>query len=155
MYKKFCYLAASVLGAGFFPKAPGTMGSAVGVLLSFVCFSYSGITGVWSLALVSFVLGVFATKEVLKHTKHDPSFVVVDEVCGQALSFVFVSQYLNIWWVYLIGFLLFRLFDIVKIGPVKWADEKVANEYGVMLDDVFAGFISAVLLFFITNVWFS
>lgn len=81
--------------------------------------------------------------------------VVIDEVAGQSLTFALVGNYLignwNLWYVYLIGFALFRLFDIVKMGPVKWADSKLKNAWGVMLDDMFAGCLAAVVLLIISN----
>lgn len=83
--------------------------------------------------------------------------VVIDEVAGQSLTFTLVGNYLqgnwNFWYAYLIGFALFRLFDIVKMGPVKWADSKLKNAWGVMLDDMFAGcFAAVVLLVVITKI---
>ena len=76
--------------------------------------------------------------------------VVIDEVAGQSLSFAFIGPMLvgswGNWYLYLVGFALFRLFDIVKMGPVKWADTKLKNAFGVMLDDIFAGCFAAVFL---------
>jgi phosphatidylglycerophosphatase A len=157
MYKKCSFILASVFGAGYFPKAPGTMGSLVTLPLVWLCWQWNGLTGIIALALTAFVLGCIATKEVLKHTKHDPSLVVIDEVAGQSLAFIFVAPYMNLWWVYLAGFLFFRFFDIFKVGPVKWADEKVKNQYGVMLDDVFAGVFAAVDLWILVKLveWLS
>lgn len=146
MYKKLSFILASAFGAGYAPKGPGTFGSLVTLPMVWLCAQYSGLSGVAALAIVSFVLGCIATREVLKHTKHDPSFVVIDEVAGQSMAFILVTEYLNVWWVYLLGFVLFRIFDIFKIGPVKYFDEKVENEYGVMMDDVIAGLIAAVIL---------
>ena len=60
--------------------------------------------------------------------------VVIDEVAGQSLTFTLVGNYLqgnwNFWYAYLIGFALFRLFDIVKMGPVKWADRQTEKRLG-------------------------
>ena len=95
------------------------------------------------------------TKEVLKHTSHDPSLVVIDETVGQLLSFLFVSPFLyqslgcQSVILYVCGFALFRLFDITKPSLVGWADEKIHNAHGVMLDDVFAGLFAGVILFLI------
>ena len=106
-----------------------------------------------------FFVGTAATKEVLKYTKHDPSIVVIDETAGQLLSFGLVANQLvgrtdlGAVLMYLIGFGLFRLFDITKPQPAKWADSKVLNAWGVMLDDVFAGVYAAVVLWLINLIF--
>lgn len=146
MYKRLAYLSATYLGIGRLPFAPGTMGSLATLPLVWLAAYFFGIWGLLCLIIGSFVEGLFATREVLKYEKHDPSFVVIDEVTGQSLAFVLVAPHLNIWWVYVLGFALFRLFDICKFGPVKWADQKLLNEWGVMVDDVIAGLFAAVAL---------
>ena len=104
------------------------------------------------------MIGLIASKEVLKYTKHDPSLIVIDEVAGQSLSFVLLADKLvgnmQAWLVYLVGFAFFRLFDIWKPQPVRWADRKILNAWGVMLDDIFAGVYAAVCLYLI-NRYFS
>ena len=91
-----------------------------------------------------------STKEVLKYTSHDPAFIVIDEVAGQLMTFTFVAQYLQgdikAWVIYLAGFVLFRFFDIFKPQPVRWADRKILNAWGVMLDDIIAGCYAALIL---------
>ncbi|OPZ76443.1 MAG: Phosphatidylglycerophosphatase A [Alphaproteobacteria bacterium ADurb.Bin438] len=78
---------------------------------------------------------------------------MIDEVLGQLTTFVFIAHSLkgtfDNAWLYLVGFAFFRLFDICKFGLVKWADEKLENEYGVMLDDLFAGIFAGLVLFLI------
>ena len=158
MKKKIAYLFASYLGFGFSKFAPGTVGSLMTLPLVFGCVYYWGLKGVLVLSVVAFVIGVLATKEVLKYTKHDPSFIVIDEVVGQSLAFVFLADMLKgnlqAWLVYVIGFAFFRLFDIWKPQPVRWADRKLVSAWGVMLDDVFAGLYAAVCLYVI-NRYFS
>ena len=102
-------------------------------------------------AAAAFFIGVWATHEIISHQEEkDPSLVVIDEFAGQMLTFVFAGQLLyhntDAWLVYLIGFGLFRLFDIVKLFPVKWADSRLKNAWGVMLDDIFAGIIAGAFL---------
>lgn len=151
MIKKISYAFASVLGIGYFPFAPGTLGSLVTLPAVWFVYQYYGLEGLWGFIMLAYLLGILSVREVLKSSKHDPSFVVIDEVAGQAMAFVFVPNHLDKWWVYLVGFALFRFFDILKIGPVKWADEKIENETGVMLDDIFAGIFAAVLLYCIAE----
>ena len=152
MKKKFAYLIASVFGVGFCPVASGTAGSLVTIPLAFILDYSWGLCGILIAAVITFFAGVIASKEVLKYTKHDPSLIVIDEVAGQLTSFVLVAPQLchNSGWqaviVYILGFALFRLFDITKPLIVGWADKKIENAWGVMLDDIFAGIFAAVIL---------
>ena len=157
-YKFWCYTAGSGFGVGYFPFASGTAGSFATLPFAFAAAYYFGFWGIVLLAAVTFFIGVIASKEILKYTKHDPSIIIIDEVVGQLLTFSLVANQLignlHAWWAYIIGFFLFRLFDIIKPQPAKWADEKVLNAWGVMLDDVFAG-IYAALCLFIINLYVS
>ena len=156
MRKKIAYLVASYCGLGFSPIAPGTVGSLFTLPLAFICAYYGGLQGILWLSLIAFILGVTASKEVLKYTKHDPSLIVIDEVAGQVLSFVFLADGLrgniHAWLVYFAGFAFFRLFDIWKPQPVRWADRQLLNAWGVMLDDIFAGTYAACCLY-VLNVF--
>ena len=153
MYKKLAFLQASMCGVGYCPFASGTAGSLATLPVAFVLAYYFGVWGVLLGTIVIFFMGVIATKEVLKYTKHDPSIVVIDEMAGQILSFVLVAEKLHAnnnigaFMLYALGFGLFRLFDITKPQPARWADSKVLNAWGVMLDDIFAGIYAALLLY--------
>ena len=159
MKSKIANIFATYFGLGLSKYAPGTMGSLGTLPLAFALMYYGGAWAVLVAAVLIFPLGVMATDVVIKETKiTDPSKVVIDETVGQLLSFVGVAfaapQVLlgyNSLWYYLIGFALFRFFDIKKMGPVKYFDSKVLNAYGVMLDDVFAGIFAAVVLF---GIWY-
>ena len=138
MYKFLCYTAVSGFGVGYFPFASGTAGSFATLPFALAAAYFYGVWGIIILALFSFVIGVIASKEVLKYTKHDPSIIIIDEVVGQLITFSLVANQLvdnlNAWWAYIIGFFLFRLFDIWKPQPARWADSKVINAWGVMLE---------------------
>ena len=153
MLNKLALIIATFFGSGLSPKAPGTAGSFATLPLAFVMAYFFGREGILCAALVSFFIGVWAIHQITKDSEEkDPSKVVIDETAGQLMSFVLVAPYLQgtinlkILFVYLIGFGLFRFFDIVKRGPVKWADTKLKNAWGVMLDDVFAGIFAAIVL---------
>ena len=155
MKKKIAYFIASMCGIGFCPVASGTFGSLATVPLAFCLAYFGGFWTVLSASILIYIAGVWATKEVLKYTKHDPSLVVIDETVGQTLSFLFVAPMLYKTWncqaviLYVCGFILFRLFDILKPSLVGWADEKIHNAHGVMLDDVFAGLFAGIILLII------
>ena len=157
MKNKIAHILASYFGLGYAPKASGTVGSLGTLPIAFILAYFYGTAGILIVAAFAFFIGVLATHEIISHQEEkDPSLVVIDEFVGQMLTFVFVGQLLyhnlNAWVVYLIGFALFRLFDIVKLGPVKWADTKLKNAWGVMLDDVFAGIIAGAFLLGILNL---
>lgn len=158
MKQKISLMIATFFYAGLAKKAPGTVGSLCTLPLAFVAAYFFGFSGVFYAALIAFFVGVFAVKEVIKGSKNkDPGKVVIDETAGQIVSFILVAPYLegNLSWqaflLYALGFGLFRLFDIAKFGPVEWADQKFKNEWGVMLDDVFAGLEAAVVLMFLAS----
>ena len=151
MKNKFGYVLASYFGVGFFPFASGTAGSLMTLPLVMLAGYYGGTAGILTAAVLVFGIGVWATNEVLKTSENkDPSLVVIDETAGQLMTFALVGNLLyqsfDKWYLYIIVFVAFRFFDIIKMGPVRWADSKLHNAWGVMLDDVFAGIFAAVLL---------
>ncbi len=153
MFKKFAMTIATFFGAGLSPVAPGTMGSFATLPLAFVLSYFGGRDALLLAAVIIFFAGVWAVNESTKDSaEKDPGKIVIDEVVGQLCSFLIVANALEhnlepkVWLMYALGFGLFRLFDILKFGPVKWADTKLKNAWGVMLDDVFAGFFAAVVL---------
>ena len=151
MKKGFSFTLATFFGVGYSKFAPGTFGSLATLPLAFLLANYCGTLGVTIAVLIIFIIGTMATTEVLRHTPHDPGFVVIDEVAGQLLTFISVAPYLNNkfydWKIYLIGFILFRIFDIFKPQPVRWADRKITNAWGVMLDDIIAGTYATLILY--------
>ena len=156
MKTRLCFLLATYFGFGWSKKAPGTVGSFATLPLAFVLAYFLGIWGIIAGVLLSFIIGILTVKEVLKTSPHDPGFVVIDEVAGQLLTFAPVASYLkdnlNAWTIYFTGFILFRIFDIVKPQPVRWADRNILNAWGVMLDDIIAG-VYAMLILYILYVF--
>ena len=150
MKKGLAFTIATFFGVGRIPFAPGTFGSLATLPLAFILAYYWGLYGILGGIFLSFVIGIKASKEVLKYTPHDPGFIVIDEVAGQLMSFCFVAPYLEgntqLWIIYLAGFVLFRFFDIFKPQPVRWADRKILNAFGVMFDDIIAGCYAALIL---------
>lgn len=156
MINKLALITATFFGSGLSPKAPGTAGSFATLPLAFMVAYFYGRNGIIFAAVIVFFIGVWATSQVIKDSaEKDPSKVVIDETAGQLTTFVLVAPQLyhnfslNSLMIYLLGFGLFRLFDILKMGPVKWADTKLKNAWGVMLDDVFAGIFAAIILMLI------
>ncbi len=156
MLKKISLFIATFFGAGLSPKAPGTMGSLATLPFAFLIACFLGFDGIFYSVLVIFIIGTIAVYHATKDSpEKDPGKIVIDETAGQLTTFILATPYLyhntsaKAFLVYLIGFGLFRLFDIFKIGPVKWADTKLKNACGVMLDDIFAGIFAALVLMMI------
>lgn len=124
-------------GSGLAPRAPGTAGSLAALLPWW--FLLRGLDPrAYALVLVAaFVLGVLAGNWLIARTRiQDPSVFVWDEFVGLWLALFLAPP----GWAWLLaGFALFRLFDIWKPWPVRWADRRVHGGLGAMLDDVFAG----------------
>jgi phosphatidylglycerophosphatase A len=140
-------LAVAVASAGYagcFPIAPGTVGSAVGVLLWAVGRGFGGaIAGDVVLVVVALAVGVWAageTERALGVT--DPGLVVIDEVMGMALTLVAVPF---TWPAAVLGFLLFRAFDIAKPPPARRL-ERLHGGWGIMADDFAAGIYAMATL---------
>ncbi|MBR1915308.1 MAG: phosphatidylglycerophosphatase A [Alphaproteobacteria bacterium] len=158
MKKKIALFIATFFGAGLSKKAPGTMGSLATLPLAFLTAYCFGFDGIFYAALIVFIIGVTAIYYATEHEKQkDLSKIVIDETAGQLITFTLVAPKLfhnfsyEALLIYLLGFGLFRFFDIIKMGPVKWADTKLNNALGVMLDDVFAGFFATVVLMLMTK----
>lgn len=133
---------ATVAGTGYFPAAPGTVGSVVAIglvaALDAAAFSDAWRTALLALAsLLVFFLGVWAAGQSEKFFgRTDPGHVVIDEVAGQMVTFLLVPH--ASWKLLLAGFGLFRVFDITKPFPAGRA-ERLPGGWGIMLDDVIAG----------------
>ena len=151
MSQKIALIIATYFGLGLSPKAPGTIGSVGTIPLAFVLAYFWGVYGIVTAAILIAIIGIYATDVLTKNqVEKDPGMGVVDEVVGQLLAFVFVANALkgnvNYWWLYLIGLVAFRFFDICKMGPVKWFDSKLKNAVGVMMDDVCAGLMGGIVV---------
>ena len=136
-------LIATGFYSGYLPKAPGTWGSLVGLLLFYLLHTLS--LPVY-LAVVAgiFVVGSFAAGEAEKILdSRDPGAVVIDEIAGMLITMIAVpATPLNM----ALGFILFRIFDIAKPFPVNFFDQRFHGGLGIMLDDVMAGIYSLIIL---------
>ena len=157
---------ATAAGLGYLPKAPGTWGSLVGVLIYLICYPLHtyypldfvpgthvsiGLQAMWAwwsdlpISLIIAAVGVWVSSRVAAYSQQkDPQFVVVDEVSGQHLTYVLGFAALN-WKYLLLGLILFRLFDIWKPFPARQA-ESLPGGWGIMADDWMAGVYAAILL---------
>ncbi len=164
---KISILLASWFGCGFLPKAPGTAGSVGGTIVSVVTIWIASFVSrqdihvedhywkfghlpshavVLMTVLISAVGVLVADRAAHFAGLKDPQWVVIDEVSGQMITYhlFFWATPLN-WRTLLLGFVLFRVFDIWKPAPVRQL-EKLPGGWGIMADDWMAGLYAAILL---------
>ena len=111
-----------------------TWGSAAALPCAWVIVTHYHVTGLLVASALVFVIGVWAANGYMRQSgTHDPGPVVIDEVVGQWLVLCMVPQ--NLAW-YATGFVVFRVFDIVKPWPIKQMDARIGGGFGVMIDDV-------------------
>lgn len=145
-------LIGTVFGIGYVRPASGTWGSLVALPWGWLLHVIGGLPLLVIGILAAFAKGWWATLQMTKDSDdHDPSEIVVDELVGQWIAILPLSysawtmeiDILRLWPGWIAAFLLFRLFDIWKPGPIGWADRR-GDALGVMLDDVIAGIFAAV-----------
>ncbi len=137
------YFAAFGFGAGFAKKAPGTIGTIVGIPI-YLLASAGGFPVFVVLTVLFSLLGVYLCGETAKAMGvHDHPGIVWDEIVGFMVTMILVPFS---WSAVLVGFILFRFFDIIKPWPISYLDRHVEGGLGIMLDDLLAGMVSAVLL---------
>ena len=135
-------LLATWFGTGLLPIAPGSWGSLAALPFAWAIRSHVGATGLAIATVIVFAIGWWVAATVAKVSAiEDPSAVVIDEITGQWLVLVPVPLDPL---AYTLAFLLFRLFDIWKPWPVRWADRHVKGGLGIMLDDLLAAVYAVV-----------
>lgn len=134
---------ATGFGAGYLPKAPGTWGSLLALPLHF--FLRRLTPEHYALALGGiFLIAVISAGQAEKFLdRKDPGVVVIDEVIGMLITLIAAPDNPLIW---LLGFFIFRFFDIFKPWPIRLADQRINGGLGIVLDDVLAGIYSLILL---------
>jgi phosphatidylglycerophosphatase A len=146
--KRIALLIATVGGAGYVPLAPGTVGSAVGVLVYLATRDAEATTQVILFTAICLV-GTWASTIAARHFgRDDPSHVVVDEVAGQLATFLLLDVGVA---GALTGFLLFRLMDVIKPWPANRLEALPAG-FGVMADDLMAGAYGWLVLLLLIQV---
>jgi phosphatidylglycerophosphatase A len=146
--RRFIIIAATWFGTGFSPLASGTVGTLAAIPLYLLMerlpiFFYIMILAAFTL----FSCWVSGRAEVIFNEK-DSSKIVIDEVVGYLVTMIAAPVG---WKGVVLGFFLFRFFDISKIPPARYFDRNLKNGYGVVLDDVVAGIYSCVALYFLSR----
>jgi phosphatidylglycerophosphatase A len=138
-------------GAGSLPIMPGTYGSLVALLLYYMVVPYS----LWVYVLFCVVLTIIAMclcqYVVNQFALSDPGEACIDEFPGMLVTLIAVPAH---WHLVLIGFFLFRFFDVLKPWPIGWLDKNIHGGFGMVLDDVAAGAAACVVLH-ILMIWIT
>lgn len=141
------HLLATGFGSGLSPVVPGTMGTLAAVPFYFALVSLSP----WALPVaivLGSVLGIYLCGRTSSDMGvHDHGGIVWDEFVGFWITMLLVP--VTDWKIVLAGFVIFRIFDMVKPWPISWLDQKVHGGFGIMLDDVVAGLMAMLTLWLI------
>ena len=135
---------------------PGTFGSLATVIFLFICFHIINISPnlILLILILAFAYSFIAIKNYTENNDNkDPGEIIIDEFIGQSIPIYLYEishdtekTFDQAIVVYIICFILFRFFDIVKPFPVSYFDQKYKNSFGVVMDDVCAGFYVVLLL---------
>ncbi len=133
-------------GSGLAPKAPGTFGTLAAIPLLFLATLFS----TWHYGLLIVLMGVAGIYICGKAAKdagvHDHGAIVWDEIVGLMITmFMFPLT----WQTILVGFLLFRFFDILKPWPISYLDKNCSGGFGIMIDDIVAGLFAWLCMYWI------
>ena len=143
-------MIATGAGSGYAPFAPGTVGTIAGIpvylLLSRLSWTFYLIS-----VLILTLLAIYISREGEKiFNEKDSPRIVIDEIVGfQWTMFLVLPTVLHI----LLGFFLFRLFDIVKVFPAGYLQNRLPGGYGIVIDDVVAGMYSNIILLIVIKFW--
>ena len=166
MIKNINTIFVTMFGLGRIPKIPGTFGSLATVILLYIFFHIFNLSSIliFIFIIIIFFFSFIAVAIHIKDTANkDPKEVVIDEFIGQSIPLYLYeishgseksSDEAIIF--YGVCFILFRFFDIVKPFPVNFFDKKFKNSFGVIMDDVCAGFyvVLSLICFMILNNYF-
>lgn len=141
------------LGLGLLPLAPGTWGSLGAVCITLLFYQFVPqflCLFLWCIFLLTLTVGIFVSGAAEAGLgERDPSCVVIDEVAGQFLTFLIIPLSIPM---IILGFFLFRFFDIAKPFPCRRA-ESLPGGLGIMMDDVVAGLYAGVLAVAVAQIW--
>ena len=159
--KKINLLISTFFGYGYLTKIPGTVTSLVTTVFIYIAYEYLGYTDL-KFSIIFFTLLLFYSFYAVKDSESefknkDPRQIVIDEVLGQAMPLILLL-YLNqtnqlnmqIEIYYILSFVFFRFFDIVKPFPVSYFDKNFKNYFGIIMDDIMAGLYSMLLIYIIS-----
>ena len=135
-------------GSGLSPKAPGTMGTLAAIPLFLLC-SYFSLSIFIAITVFISIVGIWICDKASKDAGvHDHGAIVWDEIAGFFITMIAIPVSIE---TVVVGFVLFRIFDIIKPWPISYIDKKVSGGFGIMLDDVIAGILALTIMHLIYN----
>ena len=159
MIKKINLIFVTFLGTGYIKIAPGTFASLFTSIFFFYLFRFYISIGYFPILCFSVILvftySLYAIKTIENEFKQkDAKQIVIDEVIGQSIPILFIEYitYLQTQsfgadlYLYVVSFILFRFFDILKFFPIKYFDKNYKNSFGILFDDVLAGIYTLIVL---------
>ena len=159
--KKFNILISTFFGNGYVSKLPGTFTSLSTLIILYVMFevlNFKNLNYILILYSIMFFYSFYAVMDSETEFEiKDPKQIVIDEVLGQTLPIILILYLssnnlisLRVEIYYLISFILFRFFDIVKPFPVSYFDKNHKNFFGIIMDDIMSGLYSMLIIYLIS-----
>ena len=148
LFNEIAFFIASGFYSGKTPKSPGTAGSLLCIVIWFLNRDFLKLDEL-TLIIGTILLGLLTSQISLHNlrkkdlTTTDPQTIVIDEWAGMLIA-LYAIPTPTIFWV-ITAFILFRFFDILKLGPIRWS-EKLPDSIGIMADDIVAGLFSALTI---------
>ena len=159
--KKINILLSTFFGYGYLTKIPGTITSLVTTIFLYIAYEVLEYTDL-KFSIIFFILLFFYSFYAVKDSESefeikDPRQIVIDEVLGQSMPLILLL-YLNqtnkinlpVEVYYILSFVFFRFFDILKPFPVSYFDKNHKNYFGIIMDDIMAGLYSMILIYIIS-----
>ena len=143
-WKNPIHFLALGCGSGLAPKAPGTFGSIAGMIIYLLILQFIPLIPYLIVLLIASIIGIWLCGKTAQDLGvHDDPAIVWDEFCGYWLTMIAAPA----GWIWpILGFALFRLFDIWKPWPIRLLDQKVHGGFGIMVDDLLAGLFAFIVL---------
>ena len=159
--KKINLLISTFFGNGYISKIPGTFTSLSTLIILYILFEvlqFKNLNYILILYSIVFFYSFYAVMDSeTEFDNKDPRQIVIDEVLGQAMPLIFIvylssKNLINIpvEIYYLLSFILFRFFDIVKPFPVSYFDKQHKNFFGIIMDDIMAGLYTILIIYFVS-----
>ena len=159
--KKINLILATFFGYGYLTKIPGTITSGVTTIFIYIAYEILKYTNL-KFSIIFFIILFFYSFYAVKDsesefTNNDPRQIVIDEVLGQSMPLILllylsqtnqISMSIEIY--YILSFLFFRFFDILKPFPVNYFDKHHKNYFGIIMDDIMAGIYTMILIYLIS-----
>ena len=149
---KFSQIFSTLFFIGYIKWIPGTIGSLISLIIIIILNDFINKNLFIVLFVVLSILSIIFIEKYSKYIKkNDAKEIIIDEFLGIYLIIIVTNDYnlFNDYIKFLLIFIFFRFFDIMKPFPANWIDKNIKNAYGVILDDLIAGIYTIIILFFI------